>query len=407
MLTTTTIGVDRPPRRDIYLRERLFDEASFTHHAKMNLNLVQRLIERYSMPGDLVLDPMGGAGSVLVGLLSGRKVATGDIEVQWARLLGRNVARCRQDLVGFATPGLAAQWDAAKLPLAGGQCDLVLTSPPYFDTFSNWDASSNILEERQNEHGLSYGVHPAQIANHHVYEEYLRAMARVYAELWRVLRHQGKMALVVKDVIRGGRVVPVVEDNLCLAVVSGFKLLERFDVPARGTRFRNVNAARLGQAAPATEPVLVFGKVADHQAKKRLALLELPLAHDGPGWTICHKAMARAREAGFELWQRVPGWDEWHPLPSVTPLVQRDRRKLKAAVRRENSFSAVRNLVEKAGLRAGDEIRFYGSDARYGRYVCRRLETLGCRVTSPLLGLNNGQRLAWLTRRFEINVVDW
>jgi hypothetical protein len=49
-------------------------------------------------------------------------------------------------------------------------------------------------------------------------------------------------------------------------------------------------------------------------------------------------------------------------------------------------------LVIKAGLVAGDEIAFYGSDVRYGRYLCRRLETLGCRVSSPLLGLNNGQR---------------
>ena len=60
MLGTTTIRTDKPPRRDIYLRERLFDEASFTHHAKMNLNLVQQLVERYTAPGDLVLDPMGG-----------------------------------------------------------------------------------------------------------------------------------------------------------------------------------------------------------------------------------------------------------------------------------------------------------------------------------------------------------
>jgi hypothetical protein len=58
----------------------------------------------------------------------------------------------------------------------------------------------------------------------------------------------------------------------------------------------------------------------------------------------------------------------------------------------------VRDLVTKAGLRTGDEIAFYGSDARYGRYICRRLESLGCSVTSPLLGLNNGQRLAFLTR---------
>jgi hypothetical protein len=180
-----TIVTDRPPKRDIYQRERLFGEASFTHHAKMNLNLLQAVLDRYTDPGDVVLDPMGGTGSVLVGLLTGRPVATGDVELQWARLLRDNWVRlCRRSILAFGTPGLVAQWDAVRLPLADGRVDFCITSPPYFDTWSNWDASSNILEERHNEHGLSYGDHPRQIANIHVYEDYLRAMRQAYAELW-------------------------------------------------------------------------------------------------------------------------------------------------------------------------------------------------------------------------------
>jgi DNA modification methylase len=178
----------------------MFDEASFTHHAKANLFLLEQLVQRYSDPGDLVLDPMGGTGSVLIGLTSNRRVATGDIEVQWARLLGQNLKRlARQSLFALATPGMGCQWDAMKLPLAAGQVDFCVTSPPYYDSFGSWDARSNILEERYNEHGLSYGVAEQQIANHHVYEDYLRAMREVYVECYRVLRHQGKLALILKD----------------------------------------------------------------------------------------------------------------------------------------------------------------------------------------------------------------
>jgi hypothetical protein len=356
----------------------------------MNLNLVSALLERFTAPGDLVLDPMGGAGSTLMGLLAGRRVAIGDIEVQWARLLGRNLELCRQDLIGLATPGLACQWDAANLPLAGGRSDFLLTSPPYFDTFSNWDASSNILERRQNEHGLSYGVHDRQIANHHIYEEYLGAMREVYLEAWRALRPQGKMALIVKDVIRGGRRVPVVEDNFSLALVSGFNLQHRDDIPVRGSRFTNVNRSR-GQAAPSTETVLVLEKQVIRRVKQRLALLELPLERDGPGWTIITKASRLALRDGSELWGRSPGEDGFSRNGEETRDGRRYRRKLKARIRKDKAFSMVRELVSKAGLRTGDEIAFYGSDARYGRYICRRLESLGCSVTSPLLGLNNGQ----------------
>jgi hypothetical protein len=403
------IPTTKPPKRDIYQRARLFDEASFTHHAKFNLNLVQALLDRYSDPGDLVLDPMAGTGSVFVGLLTGRRVIAGDIESQWARLLGENRASlARQSLIALATPGLGCWWDGARLPLAAGQVDLCLTSPPYYDTFGDWDAASNILETRHNEHGLSYGVHPRQIANRHVYEDYLRAMRAVYAECWRVLRSPckgspgKKLVLVLKDVIRGGRRVPVVRDNETLALATGFRLVERFDVPARGTRFRNVNRAKLGQAAPELEPVLVFEKRPPREAERRLALVELPLPHDGPGWTIAQKAMEHAAGRGYQLWVRSPGENEFRPTSGKDRFGPENRykprRTYKARIRREIGFSMAAYLVSKAGLGTGDEIAFYGSQ-RYGKYLCQRLATLGLAVSQPLAGLNNGQRLRWLTQK--------
>jgi hypothetical protein len=110
------------------------------------------------------------------------------------------------------------------------------------------------------------------------------------------------------------------------------------------------------------------------------------------------KSMAHASAREFEVWTRYPHQVEFYRMVCKTTQggIRSRRLKLKAAVRREKAFRMAAELVIKAGV-AGDEIAFYGSDVRYGRYLCRRLETLGCRVTSPLLGLNNGQRLAWLT----------
>jgi hypothetical protein len=56
----------------------------------------------------------------------------------------------------------------------------------------------------------------------------------------------------------------------------------------------------------------------------------------------------------------------------------------------------VRSLAREVGLVDGDEIAFYGSE-RFGKYLCRRLKTIGCSVEKPLEGLNNGQRLRYLT----------
>jgi hypothetical protein len=90
---------------------------------------------------------------------------------------------------------------------------------------------------------------------------------------------------------------------------------------------------------------------------------------------------------------------EFHPPADETGLglVTGTKPHLKKArARRGFAFQLVRELLAKADLVAGDEVWFYGSE-RYGQYICRRLETLGCTVTKPLEGLNNGQRLRWLT----------
>jgi len=394
----------QPPKRDVYQRARLFDPASFTHHAKANLNLLQAILDRYSDPGDLVVDPMGGAGSIYIGLLTGRRVLAGDIEAQWARLLQDNKSQlATSSLIAHSSSGLACRWDAAKLPLAAGQADICITSPPYFDVFSDWDTSSNHLVEdaKLNEHGISYGLHPAQIANIHVYESYLRAMLAVYLEVNRVLRPGGKLGLIVKDCIRGGRRVPIVEDNLSVAAAAGFRLLERFDIPTRGTHFRNVQRMKSGQLGPAFEPILVMEKCPGHQVKQRLALIELPRSGDGPGWTISHKAIDHARRRGFEIWTREIDENEfYHLVDSLTPAPSPNGRgeAKKARIRKDIAFSMVRQLQAKADLRSGDLIWFYGSE-RFGKYICQRLETLGCSVVKPLEGLNNGQRLRWLTEQ--------
>ncbi len=57
------VGTDRAWRR------RLFTPASWAHPAKMHGHLAQWLIERYTAPGEVILDPMGGIGSTLLALL--------------------------------------------------------------------------------------------------------------------------------------------------------------------------------------------------------------------------------------------------------------------------------------------------------------------------------------------------
>jgi 23S rRNA G2445 N2-methylase RlmL len=82
-------------------------------------------------PGQLVLDPMCGAGTILAEQLAyadrfrgaGVRVLGGDVEYAAARAATLNLRRLGAPVI--------CQWDARRLPLAGGEVDCVVCNPPF------------------------------------------------------------------------------------------------------------------------------------------------------------------------------------------------------------------------------------------------------------------------------------
>lgn len=73
--------------------------------------ILWNLLQRYSVPGDLVVDPMAGSGTTLdVARESGRRV------------LGYDIAPIRPDIF---------RADARKLPLEDGKAGFIFVDPPY------------------------------------------------------------------------------------------------------------------------------------------------------------------------------------------------------------------------------------------------------------------------------------
>lgn len=64
-MTKTAPAAKTKFKRDSYARARLFHPDSFKHNGKANLNLISTLLQ-YVPAGDLVIDPMGGTGSILI-----------------------------------------------------------------------------------------------------------------------------------------------------------------------------------------------------------------------------------------------------------------------------------------------------------------------------------------------------
>ncbi len=119
-------------------RRGRFVAGSGAHPARMAPDLAAALINDYTRPGDLVLDPLAGIGTTLVEAVHhGRNAVGVEYETGWVALARANIALARQQ--GGTGHGRVLRGDATRLPRGvppelRGQISLVLTSPPYGKT---------------------------------------------------------------------------------------------------------------------------------------------------------------------------------------------------------------------------------------------------------------------------------
>lgn len=234
---------------DKSLRLQLFTKASFAHPAKLHLGLLRWLGDRYTQPGQHIIDPMGGIGSTLLLAMEQRDVTILDVEERWLSLARENATRIRDAAGLFASRTAVIAHDARQpWPVTG---DVVLFSPPYAKRASRTaQARSDTLPGRaraladgklgerwrqfvaqptpgaDGAFRFHYGSHPAQIG-HLRGETYWGAMADIYANARAALPDGGLMIVVIKDHIRAGQRVSIVDATVAQVLPIGFTLVDR------------------------------------------------------------------------------------------------------------------------------------------------------------------------------------
>ncbi|MCW5775298.1 MAG: methyltransferase domain-containing protein [Phycisphaeraceae bacterium] len=137
--------------------------------------VIWQLLQRYTAPGESVLDPMCGSGTML------------DVAADLGRVgIGFDLAPGRADI---------RRADARRLPLAGASVDFVFVDPPYSThlRYSDDPACIGRLDAGGKDGGRAY------------YD----AMRQVFAEMHRVLRPGRHAAVYVSDSCSDGRLQPI------------------------------------------------------------------------------------------------------------------------------------------------------------------------------------------------------
>jgi len=150
--------------------ETFFTSDSTTHPAKMNLNLLHWIIETYTKPGEVVLDPMAGTGStIILAALLGRHGIAVEYESRFCDMIRANIELTERQATLISKGRMTCiQGDARELSKLLSEADSIVTSPPYSDSLNphNEGESSGDSAPKKRKRGIqAYSFNKENIGN--------------------------------------------------------------------------------------------------------------------------------------------------------------------------------------------------------------------------------------------------
>lgn len=246
---------------DVGYRKSLFPPQVMEHPAKMQIYLQEDIIRYISNPGDILLDPFGGTGTLMVAALMGRPVFLLDIEEHYHHLqrdIYDNFKRNNPDM----SPVILLHGDNRfLLPIS---CNHIITSPPYAGAMDarkvrtkREDAPDNWLVQ-QDERMSAYSKSPRNVGRLNTFL-YNQAMERVYRLCYESLTPGGTLTIVIKDRIEKGNRTYLSKwvDRVCKKM--GFIQQDWFKWKTPGHGFTKI-AASQGKDVVWDEDIIIYRK---------------------------------------------------------------------------------------------------------------------------------------------------
>jgi len=263
------------------------------HGANKPPRLMARLIEFFTKPGELVLDPFAGVGGTLLGaaMARGPRRAIGiELSARWATVYGEVVAASLADRdgggpfladLGSQDPGGPRSFDPSGCELRTGDArsllrqladrsvDFVATDPPY-NVQLPMTMSGGALSEAWANRRTDYAMvtdDAADLANLADYPAFLDAMTEILGELHRVLAPGRYATLIVRDAYQAGRYVFTGADLAARAATVG--LVPKGDVVwyQAGTRLRPYGYPNVFVPNIAHQHILVLRREPERRAR--------------------------------------------------------------------------------------------------------------------------------------------
>ncbi len=264
---------------DVKLREKYFAKAEKGHPARANLYMMIWLIKKLTKPGDTILDPTSGVGSLMYATLLGRNVVNIELEKHFVETQQINWAfmSMYHNPTGMFLlwEGDARRWlpiqrlDEYHIGPMGRGIDHCIFSPPYSVNIGGAGAKVAAMAAESGTSVAGYGKDRAQLATLS-YFNLLIGMKEIYRGVYNSLPVGGFMATITKDSVntkeakyRGfGGIEPYSADTVKVCYEVGFELYQLWQREAKPSlRLQVAWSQNPGIPHVQTEEIIIMRRV--------------------------------------------------------------------------------------------------------------------------------------------------
>jgi len=207
---------------DARYRKEIFPEEVNKHAAKANVFLIQSCIEYVSEPGEMVLDPMSGTGTLMVGGLVNRSVFNIEISPLFFALQQQALEKLEE-----MAPGVSGHVTLINSPCQSilpipNFTDHVIFSPPYAGIMKS--KGKDKLTTEKTEYDMAEYTY-THVLNMGLMNDFLwtQGMELIYKKCFETIKPGGTMTLIVKDHMKDRERVELSQSAVDASVRVGFK----------------------------------------------------------------------------------------------------------------------------------------------------------------------------------------
>jgi len=245
---------------DATYRKEMFPVEVNQHQAKANCFLIQACVEYVSKPGDYILDPFGGTGTLMIAALISRDVMLIEISPEYHKLQQIAVERLEQ-----IAPGVSEHIQLVNKPLQlilpiPETFDHIIFSPPYASIMKSKGTDKLTLEKtdyKMAEYTFTSNLNLG-LLNDWMWSQ---KMEEVYAKCFNSLKPGGSMTIITKDHMEKRQRVGLSQSAVDACIRVGFTQdkAEWFKWDAPGSVYTHIYKAR-GWEVVSDEDIIVLRK---------------------------------------------------------------------------------------------------------------------------------------------------